>query len=517
MTVFNSRSPPASGSEIDQLWQASGIESLGPSVSESRTISLFIFVALISFFLLILLALHSGQYLLADPDVFWHIATGQKIWETASFPRMDEFSHTFQGHPWTTENWLAELVLFGAYSLAGWRGVALLAACAIAVSYALLFLVLSNRIRLTVSIGVAAAAYAFSLAHFSARPQIFVDSLVILWAAGLVSAVDRKTSPSLLLLPIMTLWANLHASFAFGLALSAALAGEAFLSSADGERIRTAKRWAVFLGLAGAAACATPYGYEPILHAIGIFRGNEALPYIQEWRPTTIRLLSINGPALAGLLFLAMHQGIRVPTWRLLIVIGLIYLMMCHARFGSLFAILTPILLAAPLARQFPFLRLSNQLQQDPSFFRVMGRVARRGLHPACAVVLCAVIANGAWGGTVLPQADIAPAEAVDYIDREHLTGNIYNPYDFGGYLIFRHVKTFIDGRTEQLFLGGFIRQLFDIVEKHPRKFMALLEQYNVSLALVIPDSIESQELAASDHWEKVYADNVAEVYRKLR
>jgi hypothetical protein len=38
----------------------------------------------------------------------------------------------------------------------------------------------------------------------------------------------------------------------------------------------------------------------------------------------------------------------------------------------------------------------------------------------------------------------------VDYI-YEH--GLVDNPFDFGGYLIFRGIKTFIDGRTDQLFL----------------------------------------------------------------
>jgi hypothetical protein len=406
-------------------------------------------------------------------------------------------------------------MLFGAYSLEGWRGVALLAACAIAASHALLFLVLSRGMRLTVAIGIVSVAYVFSIDHFVARPLIFVDGLVILWTAGLVSAVDRKTSPPLLLLPIMVLWANIHPSSTFGLALAAALAAEAFLGSPRGERIRTARRWAIFLGLASVAACMTPYGYQPILHTFQVFGGNEAVPHITEWAPTTIQKLGVNELTLLGLLFLAMHQGVRIPAWRLLIVIGLIYLMMSHVRFMSLFVDLTPILLAAPLTRQFAFLRLSTQLEEDPQFFRAMRQGSRWGFHPACALLLLGVIANGAWGQAISPKSEFAPAGAVDYIDREHLTGNIYNPHNWGGYLIFRHIKTFVDGRTEQLFLGGFLTRLLDVIEKHPRKFIPLLAEYNVTLALVVPDSIESQELDASGDWDKVYADKVAEVYRK--
>jgi hypothetical protein len=512
--ALSNLSSPVAGNGVVSMRRPAEIESYGPGIREARRISWFIFVLLIGFFGIILLAGHPGEHSLS-PDVYWHVATGQRIWETASLPRVDEFSHTFQGHPWIAENWLAELMLFGAYSLEGWRGVDLLAVCTIAISYALLFLVLSRRLRTTVAIGIAVVAYAFSIGHFSARPLIFVDGLITLWTAALVNAVDRKTSPSLLLLPLMVLWANIHASFTFGLALAATLAAEAFFFSPHGQRARTAKRWAMFLAFAAVAACMTPYGYQPMLHTLQIFADNEALPYIQEWQPAVFQRLGINELTLLALLFLAMHKGVRIPAWRLIMVISLFYMMMSHIRFMSYFVILTPILLAAPLTRQFTFLRLSTQLREDPDFFRAMGRAARRSFYPACAVVLLGVIVDGAWGRTVAPEGDIAPAGAVDYIYREHLTGNIYNPYELGGYLIFRHLKTFIDGRTEQLFLNGFTTQIYDVIQKHPRMFIALLEKYNVTLALVVPDSIQSQELTASNNWEKVYADGVAELFRK--
>jgi hypothetical protein len=483
-----------------------------PDIGDARKVSRFILVLIIGFLLFILLAFRQNDSMLWDPDSYWHVMTGQKIWETGSLPHADEFSYTFLGHPWTADNWLAELMMFGAYSLGGWRGLVLLTTCAAVFSYALLFVVLSRKMRLTVAIGVVAGAFAFSTGHFSARPQIFVDGLMVLWAAGLVNAVESKSSPPLLLLPIAALWANLHLSVTFGLALAAALAAEACLYSPRGERIQTAKRWAPFLALAVAATCLTPYGYAPLLHSFQL-GGNEAVPYVQEWTPVKIQTLGINELILLALLFLAMHQGVRIPAWRLLMAVGLFYSMMAHIRFASLFAFVTPILLAPSLERQFPFLRLSTHLEQDPRFFAAIGRIARRGFYLSCALVLCGTVAYGVWGPAASPKAEITPAGAVDYMYREQLTGNIYNPYNFGGYLIFRSVKTFIDGRTVDM--GGFTKRLFDILQKYPRNFMLLLTEYKISLALVVPGSIESQELGASDSWEKVYSDKVAELYKR--
>ena len=79
-------------------------------------------------FLFVLLPNSKG--LLADPDSHWHITVGNWILAHGAVPTVDSFSFTFAGQPWIAKEWLSQLFLFGAYSLAGWRGVASLTACA---------------------------------------------------------------------------------------------------------------------------------------------------------------------------------------------------------------------------------------------------------------------------------------------------------------------------------------------------------------------------------------------------
>jgi hypothetical protein len=43
---------------------------------------------------------------------------------------------------------------------------------------------------------------------------------------------------------------------------------------------------------------------------------------------------------------------------------------------------------------------------------------------------------------------DFTPAAALDHAMKADVTGPVLNDYDFGGYLIFRGVPTFFDGRT---------------------------------------------------------------------
>src|SRR5215471_10400567 len=84
------------------------------------------------------LLLVTGERLLNDPDTYWHIATGRWIWAHVAVPTVDPFSHTLRGAPWHAHEWLAELVIAGAYGALGWAGVVALSAMAVAGSLALL-------------------------------------------------------------------------------------------------------------------------------------------------------------------------------------------------------------------------------------------------------------------------------------------------------------------------------------------------------------------------------------------
>jgi hypothetical protein len=478
-----------------------------------------IFVLLFGFYFLILsISISRGTgALLGDPDVYWHVAVGRDIWRTATLPHFDEYSHTFRGHPWIAKEWLSQLLLYGAYALAGWRGVATLAAGVVALTYGLLFLALACQMRAAVALGVATLAWAFSMGHFIARPQIFADPLIVIWVAGLANAIERRKPPSFWLLPVMTLWANLHGSFTIGLAIAAGLALEAIFHGPPSARAETARHWATFLIAALTCAGLTPYGYQPLLMTFQVFYGNEALQYVWEWRPRTLEAMGVNELTLYGLLFLALYCGVKLPPLRLAALLCLIYLMLAHLRFAALFAISAPLLLAAPLTRQYPSLRRWPEGARGSGFSEAMARGSRRLFYPMGGLTALGVLAFFSFGANVAPKAEISPEGAVNFIFRERLTGNIFNDYNFGGYLIFRGLLTFIDGRSDQLFVGGFLVRLRDAIEKHPKDLESYLDTYNISNVLVVPDSLVAEELAHSPHWESVYVDGISKILQKRK
>jgi hypothetical protein len=455
------------------------------------------------------------EVLLRDPDTFWHIGVGRLILQSGSFPWTDQLSHTFLGHPWIAEQWLSQVIFALMYEAGGWRAVVGVATGAVALTFALLFSELARQMRMTAALSMTMFAYALSSIHFLARPHLLSFPLLVLWFAGLVRAVESRAAPSLLLLPVMTVWANLHGSFTFGLAVSGLLALEAIFEASPEHRMRTLLHWAMFLAAAAFAALVTPYGYHSAFATAQIFGGNEALHYIDEWQAMDFSKRIFGGPLIIGLIFFGFLVGLKIKFMRLVIVTITFYLMLVHIRMVPIFALVTPLMIASSLRAQFPFLSLESQ-QHDPFFSRLL-RLSRPLYALIFSVLLVApsllILSTRAIG----PPETIQPVAAVNYIIRTDHFGRVYNDFSFGGYLVFRNVKTFIDGRTGQLFGGGFLARTFESPNKQNNEFLELLDEYKVSSALVRPKSSQALKLDRAPSWQRQYADDVAEVYQRAR
>jgi len=55
----------------------------------------------------------------AQNDTFWHLRSGQQMWQTRAFLLTEPFSHTAYGTALHNHWWLSQLVFFAVYSLGG--------------------------------------------------------------------------------------------------------------------------------------------------------------------------------------------------------------------------------------------------------------------------------------------------------------------------------------------------------------------------------------------------------------
>src|SRR5262249_17704592 len=129
---------------------------------------------------------------------------------------------------------------------------------------------------------------------------------------------------------------------------------------------------------------------------------------------------------------------------------------------------------------------------------------------------LCGVMVAAAWarGRLVRNEAAIAtafPVAAVDFLQREGLASQLgFNPYAWGGYLIWRGVPVFVDGRAD--LYGDFLYEYLKTL-RLTEEWRKPLDEFNVAYVLVERSNQLAALLTASGLWREVYADRVARVF----
>jgi hypothetical protein len=446
------------------------------------------------------LLLTLGPRLLNDPDTYSHIAVGRWIIAHGAVPTTDPFSFSMQGAPWIAFEWLSEVIYAATFALAGWPGVVALAAAAAALAVGLLTRFLLREMSPTPALLIVVAAIVLLAPHMLARPHMLTLPVMMAWAAALVHGMDRRAPPPYWALPLLVLWANLHGSVVLGLGLIGPAALEALLNEKRSEWPRVILRWLPFSALALVACCLTPYGPEPLLMPLTTLSAGHALGWIGEWRPQDFGHFGAFELLLLAGIF-ALSRGMTLPVVRTLVVIGLLHFALAQVRNADLLAMLAPLYLAAPLARQ-----LGARAEGDAAG-------SARGIN--LAVLGAMIVATGlVLVRDVRPAPRNTPAAAVASAGLAK-AGPLLNDYSFGGYLIFAGIPTFIDGRSE-LYGGQFIeRYNRDVSLADLNDLLKLLDQYKFGATLLEPETPAVAMLDRLPDWQRVYSDDVAVVHKR--
>ena len=444
-----------------------------------------------------------GAALLNDPDTYSHLALGRWIIAHGWVPYVDPFSATMAGQPWVAFEWLSEVAYTIADMLDGWNGMVILAAAAIAAAFAMLAGFLLRRLALVPALTLVCAAYVLTAPHMLARPHVLPFPVMIVWAIALLRASEERRAPSFALLPLMTLWVNLHGSFLIGLGLVAGLGFEAVWLAAPAERRSLARGWLVFAALAVLAALINPYG--PGIFSVIVETANlgAALRVIIEWQPQDFGHIGPFEVVLIGGVGYALITGMRLGWTRVLMLLGLLHLALAQTRQADVLALIAPLLLATPLAAHL-----------GASAGDRLAAGTRRAALPVTAVAGLLLVAAVSFLALrpLQPPARITPAAAVAAADLAHV-GPILNGYDFGGYLDYVGIRPFIDGRTELYGAAFTLRFTTGLSLQDLPGFLALLDKYGIQATLLPAGTPAIALLDRLPDWQRVYADDVAVVH----
>src|SRR5437879_1047399 len=130
----------------------------------------------------------------------------------------------------------------------------------------------------------------------------------------------------------------------------------------------------------------------------------------------------------------ALYCGVSLSPPRIILVLGLLHMALCHVRNIEVFTLLMPLVVLTPLASQFGL--------QAP-------RGGRTSLSFAAAAVLVAALGASSWAvaahNNYAPTPTQSPVAAVDVL-KQRSARRILNDLPFSGYLIAREVPVFVDG-----------------------------------------------------------------------
>ncbi len=345
----------------------------------------------------------------------------------------------------------------------------------------------------------------------SVRPHLLTLALIVLWTDRLFAASRDHRAPHFGLLFIPHSLANLHAAFTVGFVIAF------FASSTSWSGRASPRRTPSPFGSASspcAGRLADPSlflaGDDGHLLGGGVQRGpagDQRMAALQ--RPDHAVAARRTSPADLR------DDGDWLPLGlaKALLIVVLLHLFLTHVRYAFFLFPVLPILLAPELARQFPQTSAEHWRTQ-PRDGLEKAASARFGLVRAgfLAVLLLIAGVHAAVLRTAPPESTIL-TKALGHVKSHGITGKVFNSYNFGGTLIFNGIATFIDGRTDQLFLDGFVSK-FALGPGNESDLAAALRQYDVRWTLLLTDDSRVAVMDKMPGWKRVYADEHAVIHQ---
>lgn len=477
-------------------------------------------LSFIAVFLLLLLILP-----LTDPDYFWHLKTGEYILSHHALPAGDIFSFTRFGHPWVLHEWLFEVVLYGMFAWLGPLGAKLLT-ITFAMSALGIVFVLARRI--TGSPAVASILMLVAIVPFagsiSPRPQLVTFSFFAIFLFVLLSHKYYNAGRSLLLLPfLMVIWVNAHGGYMIGIALIGLYTSCEWINYWMGHaRTRRQKQRLVWLTQ---VACATTLAslISPgfLAHWLYPFQvlGMAANERIQEWQSPNFHDFDAKTYLALVLLFILSYTfasrkpdvtEVLIPTFFLvtgflairhipvavLAVVPFIALALSRGTIATISAGWRRSSLAAWCVKWLS----SKELGQ--------GECVLNWIVLAVYVISLAIYAPTFQSHDKEKTNEVLPVNAASFVAANGITGNMFNTYGEGGYLIYRlspTLKVFIDGRAD-MYGDKFFTDFLDIYTgkaNWKKKFDGL----SIDFAIVDKDAPIRQLLLAEGSFKEVYLD----------
>ena len=444
-----------------------------------------------------------------DPDLWWHLRTGQLIVETGHVPHTDPFSFTRGGQPWIAHEWLSEVVFYRLFKFGGPAALIVFSSLVTTAGFLILYIRCHGAAHWAAAATVLGAVA--SAPCWGTRAQMFTFTL----ASLLLWLMERAADRPLLLFwipPLFVLWVNLHAGFALAPVLLLLIAAGLIVETITGTTPVAEARPLFGHALLAVVACVVlvplnPIGAHLYRYPFDTVKAAELRALIVEWQSPNFHSF-MSKPFLAVILLLIVGFASKRVHARARTMVPLFFLLL--SGLDAVRHIPIFILVAVPLLCDI----MSSA--PDPIASETRRRRQTSPIFNAAVLVLLATFALWRWTTLARSQesreAALFPATAITYLSARPPSqpGNLFAYYDWGGYAIWKlypHYRMFVDGRSD-LYGDQYLRQ-FETAMGVRSGWQTVLDKSHVEAVLIPPDTPLAQALLLDPSWTSPCRDSV--------
>lgn len=388
--------------------------------------------------------------IIVDPDLGWHLRTGQWIMDHLTVTTTDPFSIYGQGKSWVAYSWLFELLIYGLYRVFGLTGIFIYnVLLALTITLALQELLRKLETDAAKVIGLAGLGIAAMATLLSPRPWLFTILFFIIEFDLLLNARRTGNLRPLRWLPVLFIfWANIHVQFIYGfiplgIFIIEPIIEKLFQRPFSFDEIKTSfntRPWWLML-LSAIATLITPYHFKLYIPIIEYIQYTGAFRYISE-----LQALDFRSPSHWLMPFLGLTAAFALG-WRRQVNPFFLLLLLT----GAVFAFRSGRDLWVLVIVSLIILATSSQSTEKPDRFVITK--AQIIIVVVAIGLISFVIARNRGISDASLQARLAetyPVAAAQIVADRGYAGPLYNHFNWGGYLIWRlpHLPVSMDGRT---------------------------------------------------------------------
>lgn len=450
-----------------------------------------------------------------DPDLGWHLRCGQEFWQKRSFCEQNQFTVLLPNYFWPNHHWLYQAIIYPVFRIFGLWGLTILNAFLMTLAFFFFYQFVRLK-EFFIFYFLFFILIAWGVFSFGLRSQLtgfFFFSLILY----LTTSLKQKPKIVVFYPLIFLFWANLHGgSVILGLFLLSFVLLSFVLTTPSFSRLV----FSIFsLLFSFFVTFLNPFGLKIYQEAWRHFAGVDLSQLIAEWVPPTPFLWWLILLSSLLLFILLATAGTKNLVWGFLLLI-----------FGFL---------ALKARRHVPFLLLLEFFL----FFnwlsalrpvRLLKSRASKDFFALCLVLLLlffgfflrlplTIKQLASWQSYCDQSGVVYPCRAVEFLRQQESHGNLFNRYEWGGFLIWQlpNFKIFVDGRMPAWPTpsGKSPYTLYlETLQTQPG-WQETLKNYNIDWILITPGTFTDLKLRPDPGkfgWQEVYRDKISVIYNKL-